>query len=40
MNILFVTSEVFPRIKTGGLANVSVSLPRALLGLKQDLRIL
>ena len=30
MNILFVTSEVFPLIKTGGLADVSYSLPKAL----------
>ena len=40
MNILFATSEVFPLIKTGGLADVSASLPRALLQLKQDVRII
>lgn len=40
MNILFVTSEAYPLIKTGGLADVSGSLPRALLSMKQDVRIL
>ncbi|MDJ0880449.1 MAG: glycogen synthase GlgA [Gammaproteobacteria bacterium] len=39
MNILFATSEVYPLVKTGGLADVSASLPRALLQLKQDIRI-
>lgn len=38
--ILFVTSEVYPLIKTGGLADVAASLPRALLKLGQDVRIL
>lgn len=40
MNCLFVTSEAYPLIKTGGLADVSGSLPRALLQLHQDVRIL
>ena len=40
MNCLFVTSEAYPLIKTGGLADVSGSLPRALLQLDQDVRIL
>lgn len=39
-NILFVTSEVHPIIKTGGLADVSGSLPQALKALRRDLRIL
>ena len=38
--ILFVTSEAYPLIKTGGLADVSGSLPSALNSLGQDVRIL
>lgn len=38
-NILFVSSEVHPLIKTGGLADVSGSLPRALEAIGQDVRI-
>lgn len=38
--ILFVTSEAYPLIKTGGLADVSGSLPSALSALAQDVRIL
>jgi starch synthase len=40
MKILFVTSEVHPLIKTGGLADVSGALPVALQGLDQDVRLL
>lgn len=40
MNTLFVSSEAYPLIKTGGLADVSASLPRALLQKKQDVRLL
>ncbi len=40
MRVLFVTSEVFPLIKTGGLADVSGSLPLALQHLGVDIRIL
>lgn len=40
MRILFVTSEAFPLIKTGGLADVSGSLPAALRLLNADIRIL
>lgn len=38
--VLFVTSEAHPLIKTGGLADVSGSLPAALRDLGQDVRIL
>lgn len=40
MNILFASSEVHPLIKTGGLADVSGSLPRALNQKGQDIRII
>ncbi|HOY69272.1 MAG TPA: glycogen synthase GlgA [Methylotenera sp.] len=40
MRVLFTTSEVFPLIKTGGLADVSGSLPAALQHLGVDIRIL
>lgn len=39
MNILFVSSELYPLIKTGGLADVAYNLPKALKGLKQSLRV-
>jgi starch synthase len=38
--ILFVTSEVHPLIKTGGLADVSGSLPKSLVDLGEDVRII
>src|SRR5688572_3480903 len=40
LNILFVTSEAYPLIKTGGLADVAASLPRALLKLGHDVKVL
>ena len=40
MRILFVSSEAYPLIKTGGLADVSGSLPAALRDLGVDIRTL
>jgi len=38
--VLYISSEVFPLIKTGGLADVAGSLPIALLKQSQDVRLL
>jgi starch synthase len=40
LKVLFVTSEIFPLIKTGGLADVSGALPLALRALGMDVRVL
>lgn len=40
MRVLFVTSEVSPIIKTGGLADVSAALPAALFEIGVEIRIL
>jgi len=40
MRILFVTSEVYPLVKTGGLADVSYALPSALRQMGVDIRLL
>lgn len=40
LKVLFVTSEVAPLIKTGGLADVSGALPAALRTLNIDVRVL
>ena len=40
MRVLYITSEVFPFAKTGGLADVSASLPGALKDLGIDVRLL
>lgn len=37
--ILYISSEAFPLIKTGGLADVAGSLPPALLKKQQDIRL-
>jgi len=39
-SILFATSEAHPLIKTGGLADVSGSLPMAIKSLRRDIRII
>lgn len=38
--VLFVTSEAYPLMKTGGLGDVSASLPAALHALGHDVRVL
>ena len=38
--VLFISSEAFPLIKTGGLGDVAGSLPSALLKQEQDVRLL
>jgi len=38
-NILYISSEAFPLIKTGGLGDVAGSLPAALLKQSQDVRL-
>ncbi len=40
MRVLFASSEVFPLVKTGGLADVSGALPEALIQAGQDVRVL
>lgn len=40
MNVLFVSPEVYPLVKTGGLADVAGALPLALGSLGADVRVL
>jgi starch synthase len=40
LRVLFVASELFPYVKTGGLGDVMAALPRAMRGLGADVRFL
>lgn len=40
MKVLFATSEMYPLIKTGGLADVSGALPQALSNLSIDIKVI
>jgi starch synthase len=40
MRVLFASSEIYPLAKTGGLADVSAALPRALVELGVDVRLI
>ena len=40
MRVLFATSELYPLIKTGGLADVCYSLPLALEALGHEIKII
>ena len=40
MRVLYVSTEVYPALKTGGLADVNAALPRALIDLGCDVRLL
>ena len=40
LRVLFVTSEAYPLVKTGGLGDVSYALPNALRELEVDIRLL
>ncbi|GAB6281752.1 MAG: glycogen synthase [Ignavibacterium sp.] len=40
IKVLFVTSELFPFVKTGGLADVSSALPQTLTSLGHEVRIM
>lgn len=40
MRVLFVSAEIFPLVKTGGLADVSAALPHALTQLGVDVQLI
>lgn len=40
MRVLYVSTEVYPVLKTGGLADVNAALPQALIRLGEDVRLL
>ncbi|HSR17564.1 MAG: glycogen/starch synthase, partial [Ignavibacteria bacterium] len=39
LKVLFVTSEVYPFVKTGGLADVSSALPQSISEMGHEVRI-
>jgi len=40
MRVLFVSSEIYPLVKTGGLADVSAALPKVLTALGVEIQLL
>jgi starch synthase len=40
MRVLYVSTEVYPALKTGGLADVNAALPVALRALGAEVRLL
>lgn len=40
MRIIYVSTEIYPALKTGGLADVNAALPKALLEAEADIRLL
>ena len=40
LRVLFITPEIYPACKTGGLGDVSAALPMALQHLQTDIKIL
>jgi starch synthase len=40
LRVLFVSAEIFPLVKTGGLADVSAALPKALISLGVEMHLL
>ena len=40
MRVIYVSTEIYPALKTGGLADVNAALPKALRGLGLDVRLL
>jgi starch synthase len=40
LRVLYVSTELYPALKTGGLADVNAALPKALLALGVDVRLL
>jgi starch synthase len=40
VRVIYVSTEIYPALKTGGLADVNAALPKALRGLGVDVRVL